>query len=162
MGLELSTDIIILLKTPTIGEGVTPIRVSAIPPAILQLAPGTDVRAEVLGQMLNGRTLLKVAGDVVSMELPQAAAPGSSLRMTFLGGDPRPTFSLSLQQNSATPVAISETGRWLGQITQEDAGESSPSLPLGRMTRLMDGPPADTTRLAATLREALGSSGLFY
>lgn len=160
--MELSTDIIILLKSPTIGEAVTPIRVSAIPPAILQLAPGTDVRAEVLGKMLNGRTLMRVAGEVMAMELPESLATADSVRMTFLGREPRPTFSLSLQQNSATPVAISQTGRWLGQIVQGDAGEASRPEQLGRLTRLTDGPPVDTARLAVSLREALSTSGLFY
>lgn len=160
--MELSTDIIILLKSPTIGEAISPIRVSAIPPAILQLAPGSDVRADVLGRMLNGQTLMRVAGELLTMELPESVTPGSSLRMTFLGREPRPTFSLSLQQNSAAPVTISETGRWLGQILQGTADEASRPEQLNRLTRLMDGPPADTTRLAASLREALSTSGLFY
>src|SRR5512138_2987065 len=160
--MELSTDIIILLKSPTIGEALTPIRVSAIPSAILQLAPGSDVRAEVLGRMVNGRTLMRVAGEVLTMELPESVTPGDTLRMTILAREPRPTFSLSLQQNSATPVSISQTGRWLGQIVQGDAGTMSRPEQLNRLVRLSDGPPIDTTRLAASLREALTTSGLFY
>ncbi len=160
--MELSTDIIILLKSPTIGEAITPVRVSAIPSAILQLAPGTDVRAEVLGRMANGRTLMRVAGEVLTMELPESLATADSVRMTFLGREPRPTFSLSLRQNSATPVAISQTGRWLGQIVQGDTGTMSRPEQLGRSVRLSDGPPVDTARLAASLREALTTSGLFY
>ncbi len=160
--MELSTDIIILLKSPTIGEALTPIRISAIPPALLQLAPGSDVRAEVLGRMVNGRTLMRVAGEVLTMELPESLTTADSVRMTFLGREPRPTFSLSLQQNSATPVAISQTGRWLGQIVQGDGGSSSRPEQLGRPARVSDGPPVDTARLAASLREALSTSGLFY
>lgn len=160
--MELSTDIIILLKSPAIGEALTPIRISAIPPALLQLAPGSDVRAEVLGRMVNGRTLMRIAGEVLTMELPESLTTADSVRMTFLGREPRPTFSLSLQQNSATPVAISQTGRWLGQIVQGDGGSSSRPEQLGRPARVSDGPPVDTARLAASLREALSTSGLFY
>ena len=160
--MELSTDIIILLKSPTIGEALTPIKVSAIPSAILQLAPGSDVRAEVLGRMVNGRTLMRVAGEMLTMELPESVTPGDTLRMTILAREPRPTFSLSLQQNSATPVSISQTGRWLGQIVQGDTGAMSRPEQLSRLVRLSDGPPIDTARLAASLREALTTSGLFY
>jgi len=136
--MELSTDIIILLKSPAIGEALTPIRISAIPPALLQLAPGSDVRAEVLGRMVNGRTLMRIAGEVLTMELPESLTTADSVRMTFLGREPRPTFSLSLQQNSATPVAISQTGRWLGQIVPvEGCPVASPFVQLGGACRVV-------------------------
>ena len=159
--MPIRSDIVISPKTSTIGEA-TPLRVSATPKAILQLAPGAEVRADILGALTNGRTLVKIAGDVFTMELPESLKAGESLQMTFLGSEPRPTFSYSVLQNRPTPVNLSDAGRWLSQTTHEEVGSAPETGQLPRLASLAAGFPLDTAKLTATLREAVASSGVFY
>ncbi len=125
------------------------------------LAPGQPVQAEVLAGLPNNRFLARIAGELFKMELPIIVQPGEALEMTYVTGEPRPTFSLSISGNSGTPVQISDVGKWLNQLSQNNAPlEQTASLP--RRGIILDGPPDDTNTLAGQLRETLSLSGLFY
>src|SRR6266568_4652018 len=105
--MTLNADMIKFLKGSTIGEGAAPIRVAPTAPAILNLSPGTEVRAEILDLLANGRSLVRIAGELLSMELPTPLKSGDTLPLTFLTNQPRPTFMLSQQTVSGTPVELS-------------------------------------------------------
>lgn len=127
----------------------------------LQLAPGQLVQAEVLANLPNQRFLARIAGELFRIELPVIVQPGETLQLTFVSGEPNPTFILSRSANSATPVTISDTGKWLGLLSLEQAGREQVSALL-RNNSLLEGPPTDTTLLAGLLAEALALNGLFY
>src|SRR6266542_2083227 len=105
--MALNSDMIRLLKGTTIGEEVAPIRVAATAPATLNLSPGTEARAEILDLLVNGRSLVRIAGALLQMELPSTFKPGDTVPLTFLSNQPRPTFVLSRQSVIGTPVELS-------------------------------------------------------
>jgi hypothetical protein len=127
----------------------------------LQLAPGQQVQAEVLANLPNQRFLARIAGELFRIELPIIVQPGETLQLTFVSAEPNATFTLSRSANSSTPVTISDTGKWLGRLSLEQADREQISTLL-RNNLLLDGPPKDTTLLAGLLRDALTLNGLFY
>lgn len=153
--------IMIVVKTAVSGENIPP-RVSAIPKAFLQLAAGTEVRAEILGITDNGQTRVRINGELLSMDLPKNLTTGDTLQMTFLGKEPDLAFSVSLQQTRSVPVNISKTGYWLSQATQVPSGDTMEAGALPRLARLSEGPLFDTARLTSSLRQAVVNSGIFY
>jgi hypothetical protein len=152
-----------LLEGKGIGEALAPIRISATSPTALPLSPGTDVRAQVLGQLDNGQAIVRIAGELLAMELPTAYRIGDTLPLTYVGSEPRLTFLLSRQTVSGMPVNVSDLGRLLGQLAQEQPAAAPPlPEPLPSINRLTTSPPLDAAGLADRLRQALTKSGVFY
>ena len=127
----------------------------------LQLTPGQQVQAEVLASLPNQRFLARIAGELFRIELPIIVQPGETFQMTVVTGEPNLTFTLSRSQNSATPVTISDTGKWLGQLSRNSADPRQISALPGNGS-ILNGPPTDTPLLAGLLREALTLNGVFY
>ncbi len=128
----------------------------------LQLTPGQQVQAEVLANLPNQRFLARIAGELFHIELPVIVQPGETLQLTFVSGEPNPTFTLSRSENSATPVTISDTGRLLNQLSQNPSEPQQLSA-LQRNDMILNGPPsAETALFAKLLGEALLFNGLFY
>jgi hypothetical protein len=126
----------------------------------MQLVPGQPVQAEVLVNLPNNHTLLRVAGELMKMELPVTVRPGDNLPMTFLTEEPRLTFILSRPADSGSPVHISDTGKLLGMLTRDADQTQVNALPATKV--ILESPPVDTATLAARLRETLTLSGIFY
>lgn len=132
-------------------------------PASLRLSPGQEVRGEVLTNLPNGRFLVRIAGELLNMNLPGGVRPGETLQMTFVTNQPRPTFALTQSGNQAVPASLSDTGRWLGLLARSIAGEGRlPSSPLPGSRPLLEAGPTDTPAMAERLRETLTRSGVFY
>jgi hypothetical protein len=127
----------------------------------LQLSPGQQVQAEVMANLPNQRFLARIAGELFRIELPIIVQPGELLQLTFVSGEPNPTFTLSRSANSSTPVTISDTGKWLCRLSLDQADQQQVNALL-RNTSLLDGPPTDTTLFAGMLADALTLNGLFY
>lgn len=126
-----------------------------------QLSPGQLVQAEILASLPNNRFLARIAGELFKIELPLILQPGETLHLTVVSDEPRPTFALSRSENSAIPVSISDTGKWLSMLAQNGiSGQQAAALP--RNGILLTGPPADTGLLATLLQNALSMSGVFY
>jgi hypothetical protein len=123
----------------------------------LQLTPGQQVQAEVLASMPNQRYLARIAGELFRIELPIIVQPGETFQMTVVTGEPNLTFTLSRSQNSATPLTISDTGKWLGQLSRNSAEPRQISN-----ASILNGRPADTALFAGLLRDALTLNGVFY
>jgi hypothetical protein len=127
----------------------------------MQLTPGQQVQAEVLASMPNQRYLARIAGELFRIELPIIVQPGEIFQMTVVTGEPNLSFTLSRSQNSATPVTISDTGKWLGQLSRNsDDPQQVGSLP--RNGLILNDRPGDTALFAGLLRDALTLNGVFY
>lgn len=100
----------------------------------LQLAPGQEIRAEVLASLSNGRFVVKIAGELLDMNLPSTVRTGETVQLTFVTEKPRLTFTLSKQGGSASPATVSDAGRWLTLLAHTPAGSS---LPLEDITRII-------------------------
>lgn len=127
----------------------------------LNLTPGQMVHAEVMANLPDSRYLVRLANQLLRMELPLNLQPGQTVELTFVSEEPRLVFALSKEANSGVPVRISDTSRWLNQLatSRNDAGQSTP---LPRSSVILQEPPRDTGRLADGLRTALTRSGVFY
>lgn len=127
----------------------------------LQLTPGQQVQAEVLASLPNQRFLARIAGELFRIELPIIVQPGETFQMTVVTGEPNLTFTLSRSQNSSTPVSISDTGKWLGQLSRDSADPQQISA-LPRNGSILNGRPTDIDLFAGLLRDALTLNGVFY
>ena len=127
----------------------------------LQLTPGQMVRGEVMANLANSRYLVRIANELLRMELPLNLQPGQAVELTYVTDEPRLLFALSKSGNSATPVQISDTGRWLNTLAQ-GAGDVPAANPLPRPSLLISVPPRNPALLAEGLRNALSRSGIFY
>ncbi|HET6421071.1 MAG TPA: flagellar hook-length control protein FliK [Geobacteraceae bacterium] len=127
----------------------------------LQLAPGQTLQAEVLAALPNNRFLARIAGELFGIEIPIIVQPGETLEMTYVTGEPRPTFSLSISGSSGTSTRISDVGKWLSQLASDNQPKEQTAV-LPRRDFILDGPPEDAGALANQLREALSQSGVFY
>ncbi|SNB46013.1 flagellar hook-length control protein FliK [Geobacter sp. DSM 9736] len=140
------------------AQGTIEARHDRQPP--LHLDPGQEVRGEVLQRLAGGRFLVKIAGEVLDMNLPSTVKPGETVPLTFIGDKPRLTFSLGASATSGQPANVSETARLLALLSRTPPqNEPLSTLPLLSKQEVSSG---GATMLAARLREALGESGVFY
>lgn len=127
----------------------------------LNLTPGQMVHGEVMANMANSRYLVRIANELLHMELPLNLQPGQAVELTYVTDEPRLLFALSKSANSATPVQISDTGRWLNTLAQ-GTGDAPAASPLPRPSLVIPGPPRDPALLAEGLKNVLTRSGVFY
>jgi hypothetical protein len=71
-------------------------------PQAASFQPGQQYEGKVVDNLANGRHLVKVANQMLDMNLPAKTQPGDSVRLTFLNAGPRPTFLLN--QAAVSPV----------------------------------------------------------
>lgn len=79
--------------------------------------PGQQYLGEVLQNLANGRSLVRVGKEVLDMALPGGQArPGELLRLTYLADGPRPTFLLGQMSTTVQPVRLSEAARQVSAL----------------------------------------------
>ena len=80
---------------------------------------GAQYYGKVLDNLPNGRQLVQVAGQRLDMALPKGTEPGTTVRLTYLGGGPRPTFLLNQTAPSSAPaqsVSLSSTAQQVNAL----------------------------------------------
>lgn len=127
----------------------------------LNLTPGQVVQGEVMASLPQSRYLVRVANELLKMELPLNLQPGQAVELTYVTDEPRIIFALSKSANSGTPVQISDAGRWLNGLAQEGSPPSA-ATPLPRPSLILPSPPDNPATLAEGLRNTLSRSGNFY
>jgi hypothetical protein len=126
-----------------------------------KLVPGQQVNGEVLARLSDQVYLLKIAGDIFRTELPVPTRPGTNLSLTFRTGEPRPEFLLQSPRSEASPVTLSTTAASLLELRKRSSVQTSAQAAKS-LEPLFTSAPANTSTLAASLRNALSFSGLFY
>lgn len=92
----------------------------------LAFKPGQQYEGEVLQNLANGRSLVRVGKEVMDMALPGGQArPGASLRLTYLTDGPRPTFLLS-QTAPLQPVRLSEAAQQVSALIRLAQAATTP------------------------------------
>ncbi|MGN6388870.1 MAG: flagellar hook-length control protein FliK [Burkholderiaceae bacterium] len=136
---------------------------------LFRIAIGQQLQAEVLDAAGSAGKLVRVAGAVVQMSLPESVQPGDTLTLTLVARDPRPTFLL--QQPAAAVAELSGAARLIAELLGAPAPDGKPPAVEGKFplirpeaSRSVDAAAngIDAGQLAATLRQALSSSGVFY
>lgn len=82
---------------------------------------GAQYQGRVLDNLPGGRHLVDVAGQKLDMALPRDTQPGGTVRLTYLGGGPRPTFLLNQTGGTASPtptqpVSLSSTAQQVNAL----------------------------------------------
>jgi flagellar hook-length control protein FliK len=129
--------------------------------SLQNLVPGQQVKGEVLARLSDQVYLVKIAGDLYRTELPEPTPTGTNLTLTFRTSEPRPEFSLQSNRSEASPVRLSPTAASLNEALRVPSAQTSAQA-VKSLEPLLTSPPADSSALAASLRNALSFSGLFY
>lgn len=153
-----------------------------------QWTPGQQIPAHVLASLPNGRFQVRVGDQVLDLNLPPNTHPGDSVELTYVTNSPRLTFALvrdlpaSAPANTNTPVALSDTAKFIGNLLQNAVpalssrsgnAQTATQPPVGdqagtvqtrgvQTTPVLMTAPADTTVFAQALRTSVSQSGLFY
>jgi len=125
------------------------------------LHPGQQVQGQVLARLSDQVYLVRIAGQEYRTEIPLNLRPGDPLELTFRTGEPRPSFTLRGITFQASPATISSTASRLSRVMSDIQGATT-ARPAITSAPLLDAPPSDAARMAASLQRALVFSGLFY
>ncbi len=150
-----------------------PVRIEALAPAaavgdarqesfnrLTQIAIGRQLQAEILSRFGDGTFLVRIDGTAARMNLPAGAQVGDMLDLTLLATTPRPVFLLGQQPGAAT-ATLSAAGRLIDSLLQDAQQQGAPTSLVGK-TPLVASAAAGPSQVAAALKNALTSSGLFY
>ena len=149
------------------------IEVAQTPLEEAQWVPGQRLTAMVLASLPNGRFQVQVGDMALDMNLPRNTQPGDQVELTFVSNQPRLTFALTrdlpaaavntLPLDAKPQVTLSDSVRYLGALLQKisDHAETQ-AAPLNKTAPLLSAAPSDIKEFAASLRNTLSQSGLFY
>jgi flagellar hook-length control protein FliK len=124
---------------------------------------GQKVQGTVQTQVAPNVFNVRVATQLLQMQLPAFIRSGDTITLQVVSQQPRLTFTLAASSNPvSTPESLSSTSRLLSSLSQQPL-ERSYVRPI-QSSPLWAGEKAlpDTTQLAGKLHEALSQSGLFY
>ena len=128
-----------------------------------QFEPGQKVQGTVQAQVAPNVFNVRVATQLLQMQLPAFVRSGDTITLQVVSLQPRLTFTLAASSNPvSTPESLSAASRLLSSLSQQPL-ERSYVRPIQSST-LWTGEKVqpDTTQLAGKLNEALSQSGLFY
>lgn len=124
---------------------------------------GQRLQATVQAQVAPNVFQVRVADQLMQMQLPGFIRSGDTISLQVASLQPRLTFTLAASSNPvSTPESLSATARLLSSLSQQPL-ERSYVRPI-QNSPLWTGEQAlpDTTQLAGKLHDALSHSGLFY
>jgi flagellar hook-length control protein FliK len=128
-----------------------------------QLEVGQKVQGTVQAQVAPNIFNVRVATQLLQMQLPAFIHSGDTITLQVVSQQPRLTFALAASSNPvSTPESLSATSRLLSSLSQQPLERSYvrpiQSSPLWTGAQVLP----DTTQLASKLHDALSHSGLFY
>lgn len=128
-----------------------------------QFEIGQKVQGAVQAQVAPNTFNVRVADQLLQMQLPNFIRPGDTIILQVASLQPRLTFTLAASSNPvSTPESLSAASRLLSSLSQQPLEKSYvrpiQSAPLWTGERVLP----DTTQLASKLHDALSHSGLFY
>ena len=145
-----------ILKNIAQSSRFTLIEAANQPLTPLPLLPGEEVNATVTGTLPGGRAFVQVAGTTLELVLPQKVTAGEILRLTYLSGEPKPTFALGRTVSGGTPPLLSEAGRWLSVLEHSAGGVSTQqAYVLERLNSVLKSLPPDSPAFSVISDEAL-------
>lgn len=133
------------------------------PNAGKQFEVGQKVQGTVQAQVSPNVFNVRVATQLLQMQLPAFIRSGDIITLQVVSQQPRLTFALAASSNPvSTPESLSATSRLLSSLSQQPLERSYvrpiQSAPLWTGAQALP----DTTQLAGKLHDALSHSGLFY
>ena len=98
--------------------------------ALRSRAIGEVLKAQVVAQLANGRSIVEVDGTPFDVKLPVATRTGDTIELQLLSVDPKPTFAL---KSPSTPLielpkaAVALPARAVGQLVQAQVVSELPN-----------------------------------
>jgi hypothetical protein len=126
------------------------------------LMAGDQVRALVEAALPDGTFRVAIRRQPFQLRLPFQARAGDTLQLRVVAREPQMKFALVAEHDIPEPTAtLSETARFVTALLDESEKLPRTSLVRGGAPLLAD-LPHDSAETAATLRDALAHSGIFY
>ncbi len=146
---------------PTLSAGSTGAAVLAPP-----LQEGQQVPGVVLAQVSEGVFNVRIAGQLIQLNLPTTTQTGETLQLQVVSLQPRLTFGLlsnAATQVSANASQLSDVALLLSTLQQSQPPPTKALIQGTGATPLMvpEGLPS-TQELAQALQQTIANSGLFY
>ncbi|WP_371324758.1 flagellar hook-length control protein FliK [Dechloromonas sp. ZY10] len=167
------------LLTPRLRPGLdtsipatTPVK--NIADALADFSPGQKIMAEIQAMLPNGAYRALVGQRELTLALPFSAKAGDTLELEVQENDGQLVLAVIRDKGTgdgqATPrhdsasTTLSSTGRLIGDLLGEVTRDSKrpPPITLNGNQPLITAGPIDAEALAASLKQALGQSGMFY
>lgn len=119
---------------------------------------GQKYLAQVEARLMGGSSLVNVAGQLLDMRLPPAAAKvGNQIDLTLVAQSPRLQFLLASNAPATSQTAtLSPIGQFLAHLFKPAPPTLSQTAPL------LPAPPTTSHALPSILQQAIAQSGLFY
>lgn len=144
-------------------------QIQEIPAGFPRFEAGARFSALIQAALPDGSFQALVAGKTLTLALPESARNGDVLELIVTAQRGETVFARQAPPSgpAATPAdaqprpTLSQTGQLISQLLTGRFGESSPT-PLSSTGTILTTTPQNTADLAATLRQAVSSSGLFY
>lgn len=168
-------DVASRLRLVTQEQPAPPQAVSAgdkLADVLSDLVPGQRLMAEIQALLPNGSYRATVAQRDVTLALPFSAKPGDSLELEVVESDGKLTLAFVAKRYTPTqgdasesvPTTLSPAGKLIGRLLADIDGEGGKPAPisLNGNRPVVDKIPVDTGKLAETLKDVLGKSGMFY
>lgn len=160
-GIVLSDDMAKLLQALIKGNRLALLEALNQQAMPLGLAPGQQLKGEVMALLGGGRFLLQVAGHSLEFSMPKGTQRGELINLFFITDEPTPTF-LMARFGRPGDARLSETGRWLSGFLGANVQRMPAEATLGILRTLLAGPPAEASQVGNMLQQGLRESGLFY
>ncbi|HEY4743797.1 MAG TPA: flagellar hook-length control protein FliK [Desulfuromonadaceae bacterium] len=160
-GITLNDDMAKLLQALIKGNRLALLEALNQQSAPMGLAPGQQLKGEVMALLGGGRFLVSVAGYALELNMPKGTQRGDMVNLFFVTDEPTPTF-LMARFGRPEDSRVSSTGRWLSGFLGATAEQATAQATLGIMRVLLDEPPADAGQVGRMLQQGLRESGLFY
>lgn len=125
--------------------------------------PGQLLRAQLVADLPNGRSLIDVQGFRFDVKLPLPFRVGEGLQLEVVALEPKLTFAVLGMPAGAKGenVSMSDSARHLAALLDQVSNET-PATTTTRATPVLAAPPENAAVLAEGLKTALTRSGLFY
>jgi len=160
-GIVLSDDMAKLLQALISGNRLALLEALDQQAMPMGLAPGQQLKGEVIALLGGGRFLLQVAGQSLQFGMAKGAQRGDLINLFFITDEPTPTF-LMARFGQPGDSRVSETGRWLSGFIGATTERMPAQATLGILSTLLAEPPAEGSQVGKMLQQGLRESGLFY
>ncbi len=135
---------------------------SEVKPKTEQFEVGKKFEGSVQTQVSPGVFNVRIAQQLVQMQLPSTIRSGDKVALQVIATEPRLTFSMVGSANPlSTPEQLGSMARLLSSMSQQAPEKAY--VRLAQSAPIWDKPqPTESKQLAGLLHEALSNSGLFY
>lgn len=134
-----------------------------------ELRQGQQFTARIVEALPQGTYKALVADKEITLSLSEGARVGDTLELVVVDRSSKSLFAQLAAQPDASETAnepypfanLSRTARLIGTLLPNE-GETAPPAPLNAGKPVLDAPPVSAASLAAALKGAVRSSGVFY